>query len=278
MYLSVLAIFHNESHIMKEWMEHYLAEGVDYFYLINNFSTDDFLPILQQHGTHVTLINSCTPNDQFMSAQLVSYDYMLREHIKHNTEWLIIVDLDEFMYASDPHVTLKQELEHIEKRIQNVACVRVPWKMFGSNGHISQPRSVVKNFTKRERYIGTNDVQIKNIFKPHCIECIGIHEVFLLPDYVTINSNGVNKNGHSIYQTEENIAERSISSIRLNHYCLQSKEYWTDVKMKRVCVNINKLMDPPSLTLEQFNDRDSQCIDVTDIDLYLKHKALYDSI
>ena len=128
MYLSVLAIFHNESHIMKEWMEHYLAEGVDYFYLINNFSTDDFLPILQQHSTHVTLINSCTPNDQFMSAQLVSYDYMLREHIKDNTEWLIIVDLDEFMYASDPHVTrIRTHRETYTKRCMCTCTVEIVW-------------------------------------------------------------------------------------------------------------------------------------------------------
>ena len=117
-YLSVLAIFHNESHIMKEWIQHYIAEGVDYFYLINNFSTDDFLPILQQHCcSRVTLINSCTPNEELNSAQVESYVYMLREHIKDNTEWLIIVDFDEFMYALDPNSMLKQEIQNIENRI-----------------------------------------------------------------------------------------------------------------------------------------------------------------
>ena len=41
---------------------------------------------------------------------------MLREDIKDNTEWLIIVDLDEFMYASDPNFTLNQEIQTYRKR------------------------------------------------------------------------------------------------------------------------------------------------------------------
>ena len=35
-YLSVGAMFKNESHILKEWLDHYLREGVDMFLLINN--------------------------------------------------------------------------------------------------------------------------------------------------------------------------------------------------------------------------------------------------
>ena len=34
-YLSVLAIFKNEGHIINEWLNHYLLEGVDHFYLID---------------------------------------------------------------------------------------------------------------------------------------------------------------------------------------------------------------------------------------------------
>ena len=34
--LSILAMFKNESWIIKEWIEHYLLEGVDHFYLIDN--------------------------------------------------------------------------------------------------------------------------------------------------------------------------------------------------------------------------------------------------
>ena len=47
-YLSMRAVFHNESHIMREWMQQYVAEVMGFFYLINNFSMDIdlFLPII----------------------------------------------------------------------------------------------------------------------------------------------------------------------------------------------------------------------------------------
>ena len=42
-YLSILAIFKNEAMNLKEWIEHYILNGVEHFYLINNGSTDNFL-------------------------------------------------------------------------------------------------------------------------------------------------------------------------------------------------------------------------------------------
>ena len=41
-FLSVLSIFKNESHILEEWLNHYINEGVDHFYLLNNNSDDNY--------------------------------------------------------------------------------------------------------------------------------------------------------------------------------------------------------------------------------------------
>ena len=32
-FLSVLSVFKNESHILEEWLNHYINEGVEHFYL-----------------------------------------------------------------------------------------------------------------------------------------------------------------------------------------------------------------------------------------------------
>jgi hypothetical protein len=45
-YLSILSMFKNEAAIMKEWLDHHLAHGVEHFYLIDDFSTDNVLNIL----------------------------------------------------------------------------------------------------------------------------------------------------------------------------------------------------------------------------------------
>ena len=58
-YFSIGAIFKNESHILKEWLDHYFFHGVDHIYLINDNSTDKFLEILKPYIVKnvVTLYN-----------------------------------------------------------------------------------------------------------------------------------------------------------------------------------------------------------------------------
>ena len=62
-YLSVASIFKNESWGMKEWLDHYKFHGVDHVYLVNDFSTDNYLPILQPYVEEgfVTLYQNDNP-------------------------------------------------------------------------------------------------------------------------------------------------------------------------------------------------------------------------
>jgi hypothetical protein len=48
-YLSVLSIFKNETINLKLWLDHYLWQGAEHFYLIDNGSTDEPLNILQEY-------------------------------------------------------------------------------------------------------------------------------------------------------------------------------------------------------------------------------------
>ena len=59
-YFSVASMFKNESWTLKEWIEHYKLYGADHIYLIDDFSDDDYLPILQPYidSGYVTLFKS----------------------------------------------------------------------------------------------------------------------------------------------------------------------------------------------------------------------------
>ena len=47
--ISLLAIFKNETLNLKIWLEHYIWQGVEKFYLIDNDSSDNPLDILQPY-------------------------------------------------------------------------------------------------------------------------------------------------------------------------------------------------------------------------------------
>ena len=70
--LSIGAIFKNEAPYLKEWIEHYLARGVDHFYLINDNSDDNYLKILNQYKEKITLFHI---NEQFNSYGRQDYFY-----------------------------------------------------------------------------------------------------------------------------------------------------------------------------------------------------------
>jgi len=56
-FLSIGAIFKNESNGLEEWLLNHLNEGVEHFYLINNGSTDNFMPIIEKYNKYITLFN-----------------------------------------------------------------------------------------------------------------------------------------------------------------------------------------------------------------------------
>src|SRR5687767_13833993 len=136
--LSVLAIFKNEAHALDEWIAHHLKHGVEHFYLANNRSKDDFRPILLKYADKVDCI------DWLPIHQSNSYNAFLPK-IKAETEWVAVIDLDEFLFSPQgrPIIDVLDEFK------PPIAGVSVPWVKFGSNRQRHQPPSIVKGFTQR---------------------------------------------------------------------------------------------------------------------------------
>ena len=99
--LSVCAVFKNEAHVLREWIEHYIAEGVEHFYLINNNSNDNYMNILNRYIKRgmITLKDSSV---EWKYADSNAHKHIFNDNVyKHRfeTKWMIMVDLDEFMYG-----------------------------------------------------------------------------------------------------------------------------------------------------------------------------------
>ena len=148
--------------------------------------------------------------------------------------------------------------------------IRVSWKIFGSNGYIEQPKSVVKHFTKRATCL---DALIKNIFRVVCVENFDLHHVDLKVGYEKISVPGTPLTSYSIAQTEENLIK---ANIHLNHYRVQSREYWNNSKMKRG--DFNRDNAHIFLNMEYFESLDKLSNTTTDTELYHKHQVMYDDI
>jgi glycosyltransferase involved in cell wall biosynthesis len=101
--LCVVAIFKNESDILKEWIEHYLQQGVDKFFMIDNGSTDNYYNILEPYikNNKVELVIDTT---KFAQTNLYNKYYLNKCKAY---EWVIVCDLDEFIMVENIVTLLK---------------------------------------------------------------------------------------------------------------------------------------------------------------------------
>ena len=76
-FLSVVMCFKNESHILEEWINHYIDEGVDQFVLCDNNSTDDYESILNKFD-NIVLFKDDSPSIQLFPTILLQLNRGLR--------------------------------------------------------------------------------------------------------------------------------------------------------------------------------------------------------
>ena len=98
---AVLTCFKNESHILQEWIEHYKNRGIEHIYMINDFSTDNFIEILQPYldlGFITVFDSDIVTNVEGRQVLLYEkYFYDIVKSLKH--KWFSVLDLDEFLYS-----------------------------------------------------------------------------------------------------------------------------------------------------------------------------------
>ena len=79
--ISVIAMFKNESMIIKDWIEHYLREGVEHFYLIDNGSTDYYYEKIKMYEKYFTLTKeSLIKLTHHLDKLELTYNTILKEY------------------------------------------------------------------------------------------------------------------------------------------------------------------------------------------------------
>lgn len=164
MKLNICSIVKDESFYLEEWIEYHLLQGVDYFYMYSNDSTDETNQILDNYKSLKILDWKPWPRRHDASTQLFAYHDFLITH-KTSDHWCAMIDADEFLYVS-PFITVKQWINQfdIEDKFNPNAIV-VPWMLYGTNGHIDRTDSLVmERFTRRSEYY---DQHVKTILRPY---------------------------------------------------------------------------------------------------------------
>ena len=244
--LAVLAIFKNEEHALAEWVEHYAAQGASAIHLVNNNSTDGFAAVLRPFQDSGLVV---LHHDSRLHAQREIYNDHLQV-LRRQCEWLVVCDLDEFIYARCGHPNL---LAYLRAQPQWVSAVQVPWKMFGSSGHRQHPEEGLRQgFTRRADadqahpcMPGPHRIAAKTIARCSRVRSLDVHSCNLLWGR-RILPDGSTAHPGSFQPLSEALLERS--SVHLNHYAVQSEEIFRRIKMTRGDVNAAEYANSRDMT------------------------------
>jgi hypothetical protein len=223
--LGVLGIFKNESMGIREWIEHYKWQGVDVIVLLDNNSTDAWRESIEGLEKHIIVLPA--PENYKQRENYVSLGIpRLKEE---GVNVMAILDLDEFMFGKDGK-NMKEHVQEIFGQPNRPSQISCNWIMFGSSGHKKQPPSIRQGFVHKK---ASPHVNIKSIvwiddIQPYTgiLPIRGRKHGF----YKGVNQHICNVKGRT---------EQCPQGLQLNHYKVQSEEYFNKVKLRLKTGNIS---------------------------------------
>ena len=247
-YLSVGAIFRNESDSIVEWIKHYLHHGVDHFYLINDNSDDDTVAKIQEFIDKGVITLYDVKEPYYLGRQRNLYNRFILPHAqKKDSHWILMIDLDEYIWSP-----LDIRIDRVLRNCcSTLGQIQMRQYLYGSNGHIEQPESIVQHFTKRA-------AEHKNCYK-----------YFVNTDF-EFSSLNVH---HADFLDETHRTNASVFLILdtgyllINHYSCQSRTFWENVKCVRGDGDAYR-----QRTMKDFEELD--CNDVEDLRLWEQNKDI----
>jgi hypothetical protein len=230
-----------------------MHHGVDHIYLVNDDSDDDYMSILSPYidRGHVTLIQN-EIKERYTGRQVdINNRYFLP--LARTAKWITNIDIDEYLYSPK-----EQDIKRILKNYEDYAVLNVNWTWMTSNGHVSQPSGIVRSFTKRSDYKTLVNFNVAGRGR----------ETVWLGGYKCVANTSFDIRSFNIHNVATTSGDQKNASVEsnpadpdllVNHYQLQSREYWEKVKMRRGDVNFWFKGD--DRTFEEFDAMDLGDID-----------------
>ncbi len=227
----IVGCMKNEAPYIVEWVAYHRAIGVDNFLIYTNGCEDGTTEILDRLQEMGVLQHRDNNNWTGNSPQQHALDNALAEPVIRNADWIIHIDVDEFINVRCGNGTL----DDFMARVPDATNVAMTWRLFGHNG-VSElaDRFVIEQFdTCAPKYcpkphtVWGFKTMFRNIGAYGKISC---HRPNKLMDGFEARVKWVNGSGRDM--TSEAIkngwrnSKKSIGYdlIQLNHYALRSAE------------------------------------------------------
>jgi mannosyltransferase OCH1-like enzyme len=267
-FLTLVSVFKNEAMILEEWINHYIKEGVEHFYLVNNGSDDNFMDIIDKYSNIITLVNDNYRQEKHTLVYLMNKHFLNK--IKLEADWVITCDIDEYMYNKHNYKTIKHFLNNKGQVKNDIGTIWIPWKLFYASKNDCIENSIISEVLERRPRLPDRDYgDGKSIYRVRDLNQLQLHHGsnpynFKLNKEINNNKKDINNNKTLILNIDSN--------LYCNHYRFISKEYYEKIKCVRLGQNSKQNF---IYTMEYFNKINNNNKEERLIDTTLKNKKYY---
>lgn len=227
----IVACMKNEAPYIVEWVAYHLSMGVDNFLIYTNDCSDGTTEILDRLQELGVVQHRNNDNWKGNSPQQYALNQSLKEPLIRAAEWIIHIDVDEFINVRTGNGTLQDFFD----AVPDATNVAMTWRLFGHNGiHrladslvIDQFDTCAPKFCPKPHTVWGFKTMFKNIGAYEKISC---HRPNKLDDGFRDIVKWVNGSGKDMTsEAAENGWRNSKKTIgydliQLNHYALRSAE------------------------------------------------------
>ena len=227
----IVGCMKNEAPYILEWVAYHRAIGVDDFLIYTNGCEDGTSELLDRLQAMGILQHRNNDGWKGNSPQQYALNQSLKEPVIENADWIIHIDVDEFINVRCDNGTLQDFLA----RVPDATNVAMTWRLFGHNGVtrledrfvIEQFDTCAPKFCPKPHTVWGFKTMFRNIGAYQKLSC---HRPNKLNEGFEARVRWVNGSGQDMTKEAIRNGWRSSKSsigydlIQLNHYALRSAE------------------------------------------------------
>ncbi|QUJ77869.1 glycosyltransferase family 2 protein [Sulfitobacter albidus] len=227
----IVGCMKNEAPYIVEWVAYHRAMGVDNFLIYTNGCSDGTSELLDRLQAMGILQHRNNDDWKGNSPQQYALNQALKEPVIQNAEWIIHIDVDEFMNVRCGNGTVQDFLD----AVPDATNVAMTWRLFGHNGVtklsddlvIDQFDTCAPKFCPKPHTVWGFKTMFKNIGAYEKISC---HRPNKLDEAFENKVKWVNGSGKDMTREVAKNGWRSSKKsigydlLQLNHYALRSAE------------------------------------------------------
>jgi hypothetical protein len=227
----IVGCMKNEAPYILEWIAYHRAIGVDNFLIYTNGCEDGTSELLDRLQDLGVVQHRNNDNWKGNSPQQHALNQSLKEPLIRDAEWVIHIDVDEFINVRCGNGTLQDLFD----QVPDASNIAMTWRLFGSNGvdrlHdrfvIGQFDACAPKYCPKPHTVWGFKTMFKNIGAYQKISCHRPNKLTApLRDQVKwVNGSGRDMTREAIDNGWRN-SRKSIGYdlVQLNHYALRSAE------------------------------------------------------